>query len=60
MAFAQSESETEKEQGIDQKNVCSGWAVCTNDAVNTIDSTEEADPTSAAEEDAQTLIATPH
>ena len=40
LAFAQSESETESEQEINQKNVCSGWAVCINDAENKIDSTE--------------------
>jgi hypothetical protein len=28
------ESETETEQEIKQKNVCSGWAVCTNIAEN--------------------------
>lgn len=49
MAFAQSESEMEQE--IDQKNLCSGWAVCTNGAQDNIDSSEE---------DAQTLIATPY
>ena len=31
MAYAQSESETETEQEIKQKNVCSGWAICTNE-----------------------------
>jgi hypothetical protein len=51
MAFAQSESETETEQEIDQKNVCSGWAVCTNGAKSNIDSSVE---------DAQILIATPN
>jgi hypothetical protein len=35
--YAQS-SETEKEQEIKQRNVCSGWAVCTNEAENTEDS----------------------
>ena len=35
LVYAQSlsptgESETETEQEIKQKNVCSGWAVCTN------------------------------
>jgi hypothetical protein len=30
IAFAQDESETNTEQEIKQKNVCSGWAVCTN------------------------------
>jgi hypothetical protein len=40
LAFAQSESETESEQEIDQKNVCSGWAVCINVVENKIDSTE--------------------
>jgi hypothetical protein len=34
VAFAQDESETETEQEIKQKNVCSGWAVCTNIAKN--------------------------
>jgi hypothetical protein len=28
------ESETETEQLIKQKNVCSGWAVCVNEALN--------------------------
>jgi hypothetical protein len=28
------ETGTETEQGIRQKNVCSGWVVCTNDADN--------------------------
>lgn len=28
------ESETETDQEIKQKNVCSGWAVCTNIAEN--------------------------
>jgi hypothetical protein len=36
-AFASTESETETEQEIKQKNVCSGWAICTNEAVNTED-----------------------
>ena len=36
-AFASTESETETEQEIKQKNVCSGWAICTNQAVNTED-----------------------
>ena len=36
MAFAD-ESETETEQEIKQKNVCSGWAIFTNEAVNTED-----------------------
>ena len=35
-AYAQS-SETETEQEIRQKNVCSGWAICTNEAVNAED-----------------------
>jgi hypothetical protein len=30
------ESETEIEQEIKQKNVCSGWAVCTNIAIQNI------------------------
>jgi archaellum component FlaG (FlaF/FlaG flagellin family) len=34
IAFAQDESETSTEQEIKQKNVCSGWAVCTNIAEN--------------------------
>jgi hypothetical protein len=34
LAFAQDESETGTEQEIKQKNVCSGWAVCTNIAEN--------------------------
>jgi hypothetical protein len=34
IAFAQDESETSAEQKIKQKNVCSGWAVCTNIAGN--------------------------
>jgi hypothetical protein len=34
IAFAQDESETSTEQDIKQKNVCSGWAVCTNIAEN--------------------------
>jgi hypothetical protein len=34
IAFAQDESETGTEQEIKQKNVCSGWAVCTNIAEN--------------------------
>jgi FlaG/FlaF family flagellin (archaellin) len=39
LVYAQSlsptgESETETEQEIKQKNVCSGWAVCTNIAEN--------------------------
>jgi hypothetical protein len=29
-SFARDESETDKEQEIKQKNVCSGWTVCTN------------------------------
>ena len=37
LAYAQTESETETDQEIKQKNVCSGWAVCTNEAVNTED-----------------------
>jgi hypothetical protein len=49
MAFAQTESETEQE--IDHKKLCSGWAVCTNGAQGNIDSSEE---------DARTLIATPY
>jgi hypothetical protein len=32
---------TETEQEIGQKNVCSGWAVCTNDAENREDSAIE-------------------
>ena len=36
-AYASTESETETEQEIKQKNVCSGWAICTNEAVNTED-----------------------
>jgi hypothetical protein len=34
-------TETETEQEIGQKNVCSGWAVCTNDAENREDSAIE-------------------
>ena len=34
IALAQDESETNAEQEIAQKNVCSGWAVCTNIAEN--------------------------
>jgi hypothetical protein len=39
LVYAQSlsptgESETETKQEIKQKNVCSGWAVCTNIAEN--------------------------
>jgi hypothetical protein len=34
IASAQDESETGTEQEIKQKNVCSGWAVCTNLAEN--------------------------
>jgi hypothetical protein len=34
-------TETETEQEIRQKNVCSGWAVCTNDAENREDSAIE-------------------
>ena len=30
-AYASSESGTENEQEIKQKNVCSGWAICTNE-----------------------------
>lgn len=56
LAYAQSESETETEQEIEQKNVCSGWAVCANDAQNTEDSPIVAGTTSA-EEDTDTLIA---
>ena len=41
MAFVQSESETETEQEIDQKNVRSGWMVYTNDAESNIDSSVE-------------------
>jgi hypothetical protein len=37
IAFAQDESETNTEQEIKQKNVCSGWAVCINTAENLID-----------------------
>jgi hypothetical protein len=36
IAFAQDGSETNKEQEIKQKNVCSGWAVCTNIATGAI------------------------
>ena len=36
-ASTESETETETEQEIKQKNVCSGWAICTNEAVNTED-----------------------
>ena len=36
IAFAQDESETNTEQEIKQKNVCSGWAVCTNIATGAI------------------------
>jgi hypothetical protein len=36
IAFAQDESETNTEQEIKQKNVCSGWAVCINTAENLI------------------------
>jgi hypothetical protein len=36
IAFAQDESETGTEQEIKQKNVCSGWAVCTNIATGAI------------------------
>ena len=35
--------ETETEQEIGQKNVCSGWTVCTNDAENREDSATGAD-----------------
>jgi hypothetical protein len=38
IAFAQDESETNTEQEIKQKNVCSGWAVCTNIATGAIGS----------------------
>jgi hypothetical protein len=34
-------TETDTEQKIGQKNVCSGWAVCTNDAENREDSAIE-------------------
>jgi hypothetical protein len=34
-------TETGTEQEIGQKNVCSGWAVCTNDAENREDSSIE-------------------
>ncbi len=34
IASAQDESKTGTEQEIKQKNVCSGWAVCTNIAEN--------------------------
>jgi hypothetical protein len=34
IVFAQDESGTNTEQEIKQKNVCSGWAVCTNIAEN--------------------------
>jgi hypothetical protein len=37
------ESGTETEQEIGQKNVCSGWAVCTNDSENREDSVTGAD-----------------
>jgi hypothetical protein len=50
MTFAQSESETETEQETNQKNVCSGWALCTNDAESNINSPEE---------ETQTVVATP-
>ena len=33
-SLSPTESETETEQEIKQKNVCSGWAVCTNIAEN--------------------------
>ena len=36
-AYASIESETENEQEIKQKNVCSGWAIFTIEAVNTED-----------------------
>jgi hypothetical protein len=36
IVFAQDESETHTEQEIKQKNVCSGWAVCTNIATGAI------------------------
>jgi hypothetical protein len=52
LANAQSDSATMKEQEIDQKNVCSGWAQCTNNAEDTIDSSDEVDT--------QALIAMPH
>jgi hypothetical protein len=52
LAYAQSDSDTMKGQEIDQKNVCSGWAQCTNNAEDTIDSYEEVDT--------QALIAIPH
>jgi hypothetical protein len=35
------ETGTETEQEIGQKNVCSGWAICTNDAENRKDSAIE-------------------
>ncbi len=41
LANAQSDGATMKEQEIDQKNVCSGWAQCTNNAEDTIDSSDE-------------------
>ena len=37
-AYASTESETETKQEIKQKNVCSGWAICTNEAQNAEDS----------------------
>lgn len=52
LANAQSDSATMKEQKIDQKNVCSGWAQCTNNAEDTIDSSDEVGT--------QALIAIPH
>jgi hypothetical protein len=52
LAYAQADSDTMKEKEIDQKNVCSGWAQCTNNAEDTIDSSDEVDT--------QALIAIPH
>jgi hypothetical protein len=52
LAYAQADSDTMKEKEIDQKNVCGGWAQCTNNAEDTIDSSDEVDT--------QALIAIPH
>jgi hypothetical protein len=52
LTYAQADSDTMKEKEIDQKNVCSGWAQCTNNAKDTIDSSDEVDT--------QALIAIPH
>ena len=41
-------SETGTEQGNDQKNVCSGWAVCINEAENAEDSVSIVDGADAA------------